>query len=74
MIPAWLVKSVETLGTQEAIAQNYKRMWTTSTITTTTTILNRIKARINSKGRTTQVTTQVIINVIILLINHLWES
>jgi hydroxylamine reductase (hybrid-cluster protein) len=74
MIPAWLVKSVETLGIQEANAKNYKRMWTTSTTTTTTTILNIIKARINSKGLTTQVTTQVIIKVIILLINPLWES
>jgi hypothetical protein len=27
MIPVWLVKSVETLHIQKAIAQSYKRMW-----------------------------------------------
>jgi hypothetical protein len=62
---------VETLSIKEAIAQNYKRMLTTSTTITTTTVLNRIKAGINSRGLTTQVTTQVIIKVTILLINHL---
>jgi hypothetical protein len=61
------VKSVETLGIQKAIAQSYKRMWTTSIIITTATILNRIKVGISSRG----LTTEVIIKVIILLINHL---
>jgi hypothetical protein len=62
MILAWLVKSVETLGIQGAIALNFKRMWTTST---TTIILSKIKYEINNRGQTTKVTIKVTFKVII---------
>ena len=58
MILAWLVKSVDKLGTQLPTTQSGGRTWTTSTTTTTTTTVhNRIKARTSNSGLTTQVTT-----------------
>ena len=46
MIPAWRVKSVETLGIQGPTALKFMRMWTSSAII----VLNRIKDGINNKG------------------------
>jgi hypothetical protein len=51
--PAWPVKSVETLDTQGVNALSWRRMWTTSTITTNI-VPNRIKDGL-SRGPTTQV-------------------
>ena len=73
MIPAWCLKSVETLRIQGTTVLKPMRMWTSST---TTFILNRIKDGISNRGQTTKVITKVTINVINLIISitkHLWK-
>jgi hypothetical protein len=74
MIPAELVKCVETLAIQGATVLKLKRMWTTSI--TTIIALNRIKDGISNRGKITKVTIKVTfkVKIIIISIKHTWES